>query len=227
MSYLFLGGTSERARDQLAEWHFYTSCAASGHVCYTLCCIFEGSCAIRGVAVLFLCYSISRKVWYVRVYSLLLCQKSIADECPHAGPILLFCPFYTEVIRIFIILSFIGMHTGIGLTMMVEAFSVITPVCLAVYIPSCFWDRLLSFLSRWPRFSVMRLYYKKQPTTDHHPGAGSVETALRIGKTFCLLPQSKIFGMEDIDVEAPYNYDELRISETADEYFGEGWWVIP
>jgi len=140
------------------------------------------------------------------------------------GPILLWFPFCTEILRVLVILGFVGMHAGIGLTMRVEAFSVITPTCLIPFIPGGLWDRVFGFLGRWKRFVILKIYFKNTllietgdestngfhniyndhntHTTRKHRGS-FVENFLRIAKEFFLLPQSKIFGVQEFDLEAP------------------------
>ncbi|KAL6065396.1 hypothetical protein QOT17_010215 [Balamuthia mandrillaris] len=102
------------------------------------------------------------------------------------GSLLLFCPFFVTPLRILLAMSFIGFHSGIGLTMNVGIFVPVPCIIICVFLPTWFWDKVASLPTYFARFSrFAEMYYDK----------GEDETTgrfLRVYKECCLLPQSRL-----------------------------------
>jgi hypothetical protein len=59
-----------------------------------------------------------------------------------AGPLLMFCPWKTRIVRPLTVLCFVGLHIGIELTMTVVIFSFASLAALTCFTPGWLWDRL-------------------------------------------------------------------------------------
>lgn len=70
------------------------------------------------------------------------------------GPFLLFVPIWTARIRLFVVLSFIAFHAGIGLSMALGTFPWVCFAAWMMFVPTLVWERLgASARGRW--YSLM------------------------------------------------------------------------
>ena len=67
------------------------------------------------------------------------------------GPFLLFVPAWNARIRLFVALSFILFHTGIGLSMALGTFPWVCSAAWLMFLPAFVWDRLDEWTARWRR----------------------------------------------------------------------------
>jgi hypothetical protein len=92
-------------------------------------------------------------VWF-RDFSALLPLLTFATLAIEAvGPCLLFLPFTQGPIRFFVVCTFLGLHTGMGLCLALGVFPFIVGAAWLALLPSWFWNRLnlahdLSFLQK-------------------------------------------------------------------------------
>jgi hypothetical protein len=75
-----------------------------------------------------------------------------------AAPILLFSPIWTARARIVAIVSLIGMHLGIMLTMNIGIFPWTSALCMLAFLPAAFWDETIPRLRRGSRSRFNRLH---------------------------------------------------------------------
>ncbi len=81
---------------------------------------------------------------YVRQFPALLEVLTFATLALEAfGPFLLFCPVLTRLVRTGTVLSFVGLHFGILLTMYLGLFNVLGALCMVCFLPSWFWDEVV------------------------------------------------------------------------------------
>jgi len=73
------------------------------------------------------------------------------------GPLLLFCPFFTGLVRTGTALAFMSLHFGIWLTMDIGIFPWISAFCMVCFFPTWFWEKA-STLQSWllQRFEFAR-----------------------------------------------------------------------
>jgi len=57
------------------------------------------------------------------------------------GPLLLFCPFFTGLVRTGTVLAFMGLHFGIWLTMDIGIFPWVSALCMVCFLPGWFWEK--------------------------------------------------------------------------------------
>lgn len=74
------------------------------------------------------------------------------------GALLLFSPVVNRTIRSLVLPAFLFLQVGLGLTMKLGLFPVISTAAILPFIPSRFWDRLLSRLRTQARMGL-RVYY--------------------------------------------------------------------
>jgi hypothetical protein len=75
-----------------------------------------------------------------------------------AGALLLFCPFRTKTVRLFVVVAFLFLQLGMALTLKLGLFPLISTAALLPFITSSFWDRLFSWLRTSER-TELRIYY--------------------------------------------------------------------
>jgi len=73
------------------------------------------------------------------------------------APILLFSPIWTARARMVAIVSLIGMHIGIMLTMNIGIFPWTGAFCMLAFLPAAFWDEMISRIRRGSRSGLERL----------------------------------------------------------------------
>ncbi len=73
------------------------------------------------------------------------------------GPLLVFSPIWTGPLRLLMVLAFIGLHAGIGLSMYLGNFSWVCAAAWLMFLPPLVWDRL----GRWAgaRSRGMTIYF--------------------------------------------------------------------
>lgn len=114
------------------------------------------------------------------------------------GPILLVFGFifgkFWWVVRLLLVVLFIGLHVGIFLTMNIGLFTFICMTMWVIFIPGPFWDKLISPL-RQREFGKLTLYYDKE--------CGFCHKMVRIIRAFFLLPEVQILeAQSDKKIEA-------------------------
>ncbi len=66
------------------------------------------------------------------------------------GPLLLFCPILTGLVRTGTILAFMSLHLGIWLTMDVGTFPWVSAFCMVCFLPSWFWNKAAKLRTTFP-----------------------------------------------------------------------------
>lgn len=100
-----------------------------------------------------------------------------------AGALLLFCPFRTKFVRFCVILAFVFLQIGLGVTLRLGLFPVVSVAALLPFVTSSAWDRLFSRLRTSER-AGLRIYYDGN--------CGFCQRSLGLIKTFFLLPGTHI-----------------------------------
>ena len=62
------------------------------------------------------------------------------------GAFLLFSPIFTGPVRTAAVLGFMGLHLGIGLTMSIGAFPLISSLSIVCFLPAWFWDKVAAWI---------------------------------------------------------------------------------
>jgi hypothetical protein len=80
------------------------------------------------------------------------------------GPFLLFCPFFTGLVRTSAVAAFMSLHFGIWLTMDLGIFPWISAFCMVCFLPGWFWDvpfaKLRATLPEWFHTVAGRLQHE-------------------------------------------------------------------
>jgi hypothetical protein len=93
------------------------------------------------------------------------------------GPLLAISPFFSTPLRLVMVVSFIGFHAGLGLSMRLALFPVVCAAAWLALIPGAFWDRVEARLRRSPR-SALRVPEWLRPPPPALPGVGLNRAAL-------------------------------------------------
>jgi len=106
------------------------------------------------------------------------------------GPIFLFFPWFTGPIRTVTVFLFAGFHLGIQLTVYIGIFEVLSIVCVCLFLPAWFWDRLSLFLpGAWvaPRDALRTrlLHCGSAPSPVAGPPSLGQRVGSRFGQVFC------------------------------------------
>jgi len=59
------------------------------------------------------------------------------------GPLLIFCPFFKPIVRLFTLTLFALFHLGLALTVSIQWFPLLNIVFLSAFLPAFFWDNIL------------------------------------------------------------------------------------
>lgn len=103
------------------------------------------------------------------------------------GPLLLFFPFRNGPIRTAAVFGFIFMHIGMSLCMQIGLFSGIAALAMVVFLPSWFWDSVLSRLKTPERLRARLLYDQ---------ACAICSRRARLLQTFALLPETQVIGTQ-------------------------------
>lgn len=114
------------------------------------------------------------------------------------GALLLFSPLVNRTIRSLVLPVFLFLQVGLGLTMRLGLFPLISTAAILPFIPSRFWDRILSRL-RTPARTGLRVYYDGDCTFCR-------KTVLLI-KEFCLWPETVVEPAQ----ASPEIYSDLQL----------------
>jgi predicted DCC family thiol-disulfide oxidoreductase YuxK len=98
-----------------------------------------------------------------------------------SGALLLFSPFSTRTIRSLVLPAFLLFQLGIGLTMKLGPFPVISTAAILPFIPGWLWDKLF-FRLRTPSRTGLRIYYDGNCKV--------CKKAVLLIKDFCLWPDT-------------------------------------
>ncbi len=95
------------------------------------------------------------------------------------GPLLLFSPLFNGLARMAAIVSFMGLHFGIWLTMEVGMFPFVSAFCMVCFLPGAFWDRVLPWLRSLLSGRLAPARFGKPPgkRLAGHPQAGFLRAA--------------------------------------------------
>ena len=104
------------------------------------------------------------------------------------GPFLIFIPYRKDFFRFIIVLSFILLHSGLGLGLRLGIFSWACIILWIALLPWGFWNLTLRFLKNHKRTNLT-IYYDNS--------CGFCYKAVKILKTLFLLPQTSISGTEN------------------------------
>ncbi len=115
-----------------------------------------------------------------------------------AGALLLFCPFRTKKVRLFVIAAFVLMQLGLALTLKLGLFPLVSTAALLPFVTGSFWDRLFSRL-RTAQRTGLRIYYDAN--------CGFCKKSLRLIKTFFLLPETRTIAAQS---DAAINQDMAK-----------------
>lgn len=99
------------------------------------------------------------------------------------GPAMVFLPVWTARVRVGVILLFLALHLGFGLSMRLGFFPWISAASWLVFLPSEFWDALFARL-RTPSRLGLKVYYDGD--------CGFCKRGARLLKTFLLLPETPL-----------------------------------
>jgi len=110
------------------------------------------------------------------------------------GPVLLFVPIYTSVIRVLLVGAFAIMHAGFGFSMSLGLFPWVSAVAMLPFLPSGFWNAWLKRLQTPERLGL-KIYYDG--------GCAFCKKSVLLLRTFLWLPDAKIHAaQEDPSVHA-------------------------
>jgi predicted DCC family thiol-disulfide oxidoreductase YuxK len=104
------------------------------------------------------------------------------------GPILLFLPFYTPLVRLAVIPLFFLLHLSFAMMMVLFTFPYVSMVSLLPFLPPQFWDLIPD-----KRGEGVTIFYDG--------GCGFCKTMVRLIRTFFILPQAALLPAQD-DAEA-------------------------
>ncbi len=119
---------------QIAFMYLFTGCSKCNELWFSgraLEAVFSNELFVRPMG-----------IWLLQFSSLLKILTYGALVLELAGPLLLFCPWKTRVVRPLTVLCFVGLHLGIELTMTVVIFSFASLSALTVFTPGWVWDML-------------------------------------------------------------------------------------
>jgi glutathione peroxidase len=92
------------------------------------------------------------------------------------GPILLFCPFFTRIVRTVMVVLFVGFHLGIQLTVHIGIFEILSIIAVSAFLPGWAFDQLESRI-RWPRWMTRAAAYARAWALSRSPGEPSAARA--------------------------------------------------
>gem|GEM_PF-529417 len=99
--------------------------------------------------------------WLLNFPSLLKAMALATLTLEGAGPFLILIPFKSSYLRSLVILSFLGLHIGIGLTMTIGTFPLVCCILWLPLIPHNFWDHLSARLKRKIPVESYHIYFDK------------------------------------------------------------------
>ena len=103
------------------------------------------------------------------------------------GPLLLFFPFRNGPVRTATVFGFISMHIGMSLCLQIGLFSWIAALAMVVFLPSWFWDGVLSRLKTPERLHTRLLY---------DPACAICSRWATLLQTFALVPETQIIAAQ-------------------------------
>lgn len=104
------------------------------------------------------------------------------------GPLFLLVPHTLGLIRIYAILAFVLLNLGFGLCLTVGIFPFVNCIALTPFLPSLFWDRIISKLKPISDFNLT-IYYDGD--------CNFCKKSVLLLKTFLLIPEIKIFKAQE------------------------------
>ena len=129
------------------------------------------------------------------------------------GPPLLFFPLWNGPIRTMTVFAFMLMHLGMGLCLQIGLFSWIAAFAMIAFLPSWFWDKLLSRLNTAARVQT-RIYYDQE--------CGFCSRWARLLQSFALLPETKILAAQSdnsIQIDMQRYNSWVVVDETGRRHF--------
>ena len=133
------------------------------------------------------------------------------------GPLLLFGAFLFGrlwwVIRVLLVILFIGFHFGIFLTMNIGIFTFICEAMWTLFLPAPFWDKLSAWF-RKKNFHKLIIYYDQE--------CGFCQKGVRILKEFFLLSDVSILPAQDtpsIHKDMEKNHSWVIVNEKDERFF--------
>jgi predicted DCC family thiol-disulfide oxidoreductase YuxK len=115
-----------------------------------------------------------------------------------SGAVLLFSPFVNRTIRALVLPAFLLLQIGLGLTMRLGLFPLVSTAGIVPFIPGRFWDKLFSRM-RTPSRTGLRVYYDGNCTF--------CRKAVLLIKEFCLWPETFVGPAQD----NPDIYAEMKL----------------
>ena len=104
------------------------------------------------------------------------------------GPVLLFSPFFTRIIRPLALLAFLALQIAFGVSLNLGLFPWISMVALLPFVPTWLWEKLFARL-RTPERMGMRIYFDGN--------CHFCKKTVLLLKTFFLLPETPVIPAQD------------------------------
>ncbi len=110
------------------------------------------------------------------------------------GPLLLLVPLRPELCRLVVVLTFISLHIGFGLTLNIGIFPLLSSVSWLAFLPSSFWEAL-GRRTATPERQGLRIYYDAD--------CGFCKKVVHLLRTFLILPRTPLLtAQSDPSIQA-------------------------